>query len=151
MTPLRSLIVGAALLAVATACGDDGGNGTAAPAATTTAAATTPAATSAAPTTESTSAPATTSAPAAAQAKIVTKGFQFMPATLTVAPGTEITFDNEDTAPHDATSSANPPAFKSKTIVAGEGPVTFAAPDQAGDFDYICSVHPRMKGKLIVQ
>jgi plastocyanin len=79
---------------------------------------------------------------------IVIKNFAYVPPSLTVAPGTKITVINEDKAPHTVTAKDN--SFDSGTIHGGQrGEVT--APTTPGTYPYICTVHPYMKGTLIVQ
>jgi plastocyanin len=88
--------------------------------------------------------PATPSAPDT----IVIKNFTFMPASLTVAPGTKITVINQDQAPH--TVTADDKSFDSRTISGGQrGEIT--APTKPGSYPYICTIHQYMKGTLIVQ
>ncbi|MGH3782236.1 MAG: cupredoxin domain-containing protein [Pseudonocardiaceae bacterium] len=79
---------------------------------------------------------------------IVMKNFTFMPASLTVAPGTKITVINEDQAPH--TVTANDKSFDSDKIDGGQrGVVT--APTKSGSYPYICTIHEYMTGTLIVK
>ncbi|MGA9312422.1 MAG: cupredoxin domain-containing protein [Pseudonocardiaceae bacterium] len=79
---------------------------------------------------------------------IVIKNFTFMPASLTVAPGTKITVINQDQAPH--TVTAGDKSFDSRTISGGQrGEIT--APTKPGSYPYICTIHQYMKGTLIVQ
>jgi plastocyanin len=79
---------------------------------------------------------------------IVIKNFAYVPPSLTVAPGTKITVINEDKAPHTVTATDH--SFDSGTIEGGQrGEVT--APTTPGTYPYICTVHPYMKGTLIVQ
>jgi plastocyanin len=79
---------------------------------------------------------------------IVIKNFTFVPASLTVAPGTKITVINDDQAPH--TVTANDKSFDSGIIHGGQrGEVT--APTKPGSYPYICTIHQYMTGTLIVQ
>ncbi|MGH3538268.1 MAG: cupredoxin domain-containing protein [Pseudonocardiaceae bacterium] len=79
---------------------------------------------------------------------IVIKNFTFMPASLTVAPGTKITVINQDQAPH--TVTADDKSFDSRTISGGQrGEIT--APTKPGSYPYICTIHQYMKGTLIVK
>jgi len=78
--------------------------------------------------------------------EISIKNFQFTPSFITVKTGTTITWTNEDSALHTVTSEGN---FDSGTLNTGERfTYTFT---QAGNFDYICKIHPSMKGKIIVE
>jgi plastocyanin len=83
-----------------------------------------------------------------AEAGVVKIGnFTFSPATLTVAPGTTVTWTNEDDIPH--TIVAKNKAFRSKTLdTDNQFSFTFATP---GEYDYFCSLHPHMVGKIVVK
>jgi plastocyanin len=83
-----------------------------------------------------------------AEAGIVKIGnFTFSPATLTVTPGTTVTWTNEDDIPH--TVAAKNKAFRSKTLDTDDKfTFTFAAP---GEYDYFCSLHPHMVGRIVVK
>ena len=71
----------------------------------------------------------------------------FIPSEITVAPGTTVTWVNAETMPH-AVVDLNK-AFRSKTLVKdGTFSFTFTT---AGDYNYLCSIHPNMKGKVIVR
>jgi plastocyanin len=73
--------------------------------------------------------------------------FTFSPATLTVAPGTTVTWTNDDDIPH--TVLAKDKAFRSKPLDTGnQFSFTFVTP---GEYAYFCSLHPHMVGKIIVQ
>ncbi|MFF0450218.1 cupredoxin domain-containing protein [Streptomyces sp. NPDC004609] len=94
-------------------------------------------------------APATASSPAGGRAVIVIKNFTFTPASLAVAPGTQVTVRNEDSVPHTVTATGAKP-FDTGDIAAG-ATTTFTAPGTAGDYAYICTIHPYMKGRLTVR
>jgi plastocyanin len=73
--------------------------------------------------------------------------FSFSPQTLTIAPGTTVTWTNRDDIPHTVVSDDK--VFKSKVLDTDEKfSYTF---DKAGNFPYFCSIHPKMTGKVIVQ
>lgn len=83
---------------------------------------------------------------AASGARITISGFQFsVPAT--VSPGAKITVRNVDKATH--TVTADDKSFDAS--VDGGGTVTFAAPGKPGSYPFICTVHPRMRGTLVVR
>jgi plastocyanin len=71
-------------------------------------------------------------------------GLKFQPGSLTVAKGTTVVFDNDDTAPHTVTARSGGTDSgvidpgKSFSLVASES------------FDYVCSIHPSMTAKLVV-
>ena len=73
--------------------------------------------------------------------------FIFSPATVTVAPGTTVTWTNDDDIPH--TVTATDKAFRSKPLDTGDRfSFTFATPSE---YAYFCSLHPHMVGKVIVK
>jgi plastocyanin len=83
-------------------------------------------------------------APAASTGPIVhIKNFMFVPATLTVAPGTTVSFVNDDQEPHTVTSTVK--AFDSEGLDTNQTLV------KAGKYLYICEVHPYMHGTVIVK
>jgi plastocyanin len=100
-------------------------------------------------TTLATSVPATASA---SQATTITAGnaisieeFTFKPATLTIKAGTTVTWTNNDTAGHDVKSDS----FQSPTMAKGQ---TFSFTfNNTGTFNYICGIHPNMKGTIKVE
>lgn len=70
----------------------------------------------------------------------------YEPATLTVAAGTTVTWTNDDSMAHTATSSDG--TFDTTTIAAGAtAKVTFDTP---GTFEYVCAFHPGMRGTIVV-
>lgn len=70
--------------------------------------------------------------------------FAFNPDTITVAKGTTVTWTNKDSAPHTVKGTA----FTSETLNQGQSySYTF---NEAGTFDYQCSIHPSMRAKVIV-
>ena len=71
----------------------------------------------------------------------------FIPSEITVVPGTTVTWVNKEDMPHTVVHVNK--GFRSKTIVKdAQFSFTFTA---AGDYDYLCSIHPNMKGKVIVK
>lgn len=73
--------------------------------------------------------------------------FTFAQATITVRPGSTVSWVNDDDIPH--TVVAADKSFKSKVLDTGERfSFTFAKP---GQFAYFCSLHPHMTGKVIVK
>jgi plastocyanin len=69
----------------------------------------------------------------------------FIPDQLNVAPGTTVTFVNNDNVPHTATSDTKlfdleiPPGVSYPVVLEGEGTVP-----------YHCELHPEMKGTIVV-
>lgn len=78
--------------------------------------------------------------------EIVMKGFQFDPKEATVKVGQTVTWRNEDEDKHDAFSEE----AGLDTADIGEGDTATFQPDKAGTIEYICSLHPQMKGTLDV-
>jgi plastocyanin len=78
---------------------------------------------------------------------VVISNYEFNPAVLTVAPGTTVTWVNEDQSPHTIAEQAK--AFRSPALdTADRFSHTFAQP---GEFAYYCTLHPMMVGKIIVK
>ena len=73
-------------------------------------------------------------------------GTRFVPEILTVKRGDRIVWVNRDPFPHTATAGQT---FDSKSIAAGES-WTYVA-RTPGEFAYVCTLHPGMKGTLIVR
>lgn len=86
-------------------------------------------------------------APKATREVVQIDNFSFTPPTLTVHPGTTVTWVNKDDVPHTVTSTEQ--KFKSRALDTDERfSYTFSAP---GTYDYFCSVHPHMTAKVVVQ
>jgi plastocyanin len=82
-----------------------------------------------------------------AVATVHIRNFMFVPAKLTVAPGTVVTFINDDQEPH--TVTANNKAFDSEGLDTNQKwPHAFA---KAGTYTFFCEVHPYMHGTIIVK
>ena len=79
--------------------------------------------------------------------QVVVENFSFQPGTLTVAPGTTVTWVNHDDEPH--TVNENNKTFKSGTLdTDAKFSYKFTSP---GSYSYFCSLHPRMTGQIIVK
>lgn len=76
---------------------------------------------------------------------VVMARIAYNPGVLTVPRGTQVTFDNEDVAPH--------------TVTADEGPVDSGLLDPGKAFQlvvedaftYHCEVHPEMKAEILLE
>jgi plastocyanin len=79
---------------------------------------------------------------------ITISNFKFSPATMQVKGGARIKVTNKDSAPHTVTADDGH-SFDSGTLNQGQS-TTIKAP-APGTYPYHCSVHPFMKGKLVVQ
>src|SRR5215831_13630907 len=73
--------------------------------------------------------------------------FSFTPPTLTVKAGTQVTWINADDVPHLIVSVQG--AFKSSPVLDSDQRYT-ATLTKPGKYDYFCSLHPKMQGKIIV-
>ena len=76
---------------------------------------------------------------------VIIQDFKFQPAEITIKKGETITWTNNDSAKHTATCDT----FDSGLLAKGESfSYTF---NETGTFDYICTPHPYMKGKVQVE
>ena len=86
-------------------------------------------------------------AAAAQDAEVKIDNFTFAPPSLTVKAGTTVTWRNEDDIPHTVASSVR--VFKSTALDTDDSfSFTFTEP---GSYDYFCSLHPHMRGKIVVE
>jgi plastocyanin len=84
---------------------------------------------------------------AATPASIEVKDFMFMPTTLTVNAGAEVSWVNKDDEPHTVVSDAG--LFRSGALDTNES-FSFKF-DKPGTYHFTCSIHPRMVGTIIVK
>lgn len=79
--------------------------------------------------------------------RVTIDNFIFGPTTLTVAPGTTVTWTNQDDTLHTVTSVTK--LFASPGLNSGESfSYTFATP---GTYPYFCALHPHMTATVIVK
>jgi plastocyanin len=71
-------------------------------------------------------------------------GLRFSPAQLTVARGTEVLFNNDDSAPHTVTAVSG--EVDSGTL--GPGRSFRLVVDEP--LDYFCAIHPSMEAKVLL-
>jgi plastocyanin len=82
---------------------------------------------------------------APAKAAVTLKAIRFTPATVTVRKSGTVTWTWRDgDVPHDVVGSG----FRSEVVTKGSFKHRFA---KAGTFRYICSIHPKMRGKVVVR
>ncbi len=75
------------------------------------------------------------------------RNFAFVPAMLTVAPGTTVIWTNADEDPHSVVSTTK--SFRSGALdTDGKFSFTFTHP---GVYAYFCSLHPHMTAKIVVR
>jgi len=92
-------------------------------------------------------APGLAAAEPAVAATVKIDNFTFSPADLTVAQGTTVTWVNGDDIPHTVVATSG--AFRSRALDTEDMfSFTFA---RAGEFDYFCSLHPHMTGRILVK
>jgi plastocyanin len=92
--------------------------------------------------------PVAASAPQpAAGAAIEINNFAFTPATITIPVGAQVTWTNKDEVTHNVVSTDK--TIRSQALDTDDK-FTFTF-TQAGTFSYVCSIHPRMKGTVVVQ
>jgi nitrite reductase (NO-forming) len=102
-----------------------------------------------------TSAPGGNSVTISPGSSVPSNGKFFVPETLTVSKGTTVTWTNGDSTLHTVTSgspesgnSGTGTEFDSSYLAAGKTfQHQFSIP---GTFDYYCTLHPYMKGKVVV-
>ena len=73
-------------------------------------------------------------------------GFEFHPPEVTVGKGDVVVWVNKDPVPHTATAKD---AALDSGAIAANGSFRFTA-TREGRFDYVCTLHPTMKGVLVV-
>ncbi|HVZ07413.1 cupredoxin domain-containing protein [Rhodopila sp.] len=82
-----------------------------------------------------------------AAARITIDNFAFSPAMVTVAPGTEVTWRNDDDIPHSIVLTDG--SDRSKALDTND---TFSHRfDKPGQYAYICGLHPHMHGDIVVR
>jgi plastocyanin len=94
-------------------------------------------------------APWAPSAGAGAQiaAAVQIDNFHYSPPMLVVAPGTTVTWKNDDDSPHSVREKDG--KFKSAALDTDDTfSQTFTSP---GESEYFCSIHPYMTGKIVVR
>src|SRR5215207_630407 len=77
------------------------------------------------------------------------QNFAFDPPNIVVAPGTTVTWVNNDRAPHTVTATDPAGAFDSRTLRPGQSfSFTFTQPGTS--YAYYCAIHPSMTGTVTV-
>jgi len=77
---------------------------------------------------------------------ITIENMQFSPQTLTIKRGDRVVWANKDLVPHTATAAK---AFDSRSV-APNASWSYVA-RKPGRYDYVCTLHPTMKGTLVVE
>lgn len=76
------------------------------------------------------------------------KNFAFSPKELRIKVGDRVLWTNQDSAPHTVTSESGGELGSETLSLNEEFSHTF---DAAGSYDYYCTLHPSMKGKIIAE
>ncbi|HEV7482980.1 MAG TPA: cupredoxin domain-containing protein [Solirubrobacterales bacterium] len=98
--------------------------------------------------TDQTSAAPSGASGAKAVKAVTIRDYIYKPATIAVPKGTTVTFTNQDSTAHTATSKESG-VFESGPIETGKSArVTL---DTSGTFTYYCLFHPFMKGTIVVE
>jgi plastocyanin len=76
----------------------------------------------------------------------------YIPSLITIKKGQQVTWSNEDVAFHSVTSGiyGEPSALFDSGHLDPEQKFSFTF-DEMGTFDYFCTLHPWMKGQVIVE
>jgi len=83
-----------------------------------------------------------------ATSEVTIDNFMFAPRELTIVAGTQVTWINKDDEAHTVVSVGSK-MFKSKALDTGDKfSFTFHDP---GTYEYLCSIHAQMTGKIIVK
>jgi plastocyanin len=91
--------------------------------------------------------PAAGEVTAASPAEIRIDNFAYSPPTLVIARGTTVTWRNDDVDVHTVVEKDR--KFKSAALDTDDTfSQTFAVP---GEYQYFCSLHPQMVGKIVVE
>ena len=79
--------------------------------------------------------------------EVAIRDFVFDPDTLRIAVGDTVIWRNHDFAPHTATATSK--SWDSNTIAADQS--WSSATFRAGRYQYLCALHPNMRGMLVVE
>ena len=84
-----------------------------------------------------------------ANTNAVIEGFKFRPPSMQTEVGKTITWTQKDSAAHTVTSTSGPESFDSGRLGKGQKfSQTFSKP---GTYQYKCTIHPSMKGTIVVK
>lgn len=75
------------------------------------------------------------------------ESFKFAPATVSADANAAITWTNSDAAPHQVVVGSK----NLKTAVLQKGQSGQLAIAEKGSYDYVCGIHPGMKGKIEIK
>lgn len=101
----------------------------------------------AAETSSAAGAPGEQTAEMAEEVVITVEDFEY-DISASVSPGATVTVVNKDSVPHTVTSEEE--GLFDATFEGGET-VTFTAPEEPGEYPFVCTIHPAMTGTLVVE
>ena len=81
-------------------------------------------------------------------AEVSEEDITFQPAEVTVGVGDTVTWTNNDSVDHDVTADSFSSGDPGGMAPGDTFDHTF---DEAGTFDYVCTVHPGMEGSVVVE
>lgn len=84
---------------------------------------------------------------AAATQSVTIQNFAFSPSSITVAPGTTVTWTNKDNTAHTVTADSGTGPNSGQLMQNQTYSFTYQQP---GTYPYHCSIHPQMKATVIV-
>jgi amicyanin len=76
------------------------------------------------------------------------RDFTFSPATITIVRGTTLSWTNADDVAHDVATVSGPERITSPLL--GQGKSFSFTFNQPGTYEYECTLHPWMKGTVVV-
>jgi len=82
----------------------------------------------------------------ASQNSVSIQNYAFSPSTLTIQKGANVTWKNDDSVQHTVVSDSS--AFSSPLLSTGDT-YTYQF-NNSGSFSYHCSIHPYMKGTIVI-
>jgi plastocyanin len=91
---------------------------------------------------------------ATTEPEIEMEDFTYRPARLVVRPGAVVIWKNRDRVRHNAASirrRANGQRLFRTRLIGFRGEATARAPRARGTYRYLCTIHPRMRGTLVVR
>src|SRR4051812_29137217 len=80
-------------------------------------------------------------------ASVTINNFKFGPESVSAAAKAPITWTNKDGAPHQVVIASK----NLKTAVLNNGQSGQLMIAEPGSYDYVCGIHPSMKGKVVVK
>ena len=89
--------------------------------------------------------------PMLAEVEVTMTPSSFLPAQITVAAGTTVTWANTDSLVHTVTSGPRGSATGDFDVTLSPGEVYTHVFNEAGTFEYHCTFHPGMDGIVIVE